>query len=104
MGDAAHAMPPDLGQGAGQAIEDAATITLLLRRASTDSEIDIALRIYDTTRRRRARGIARKSRSMGQVGQLSSPIAVGLRNALLIAAPARLIANAAQRLQRWESP
>ena len=32
LGDAAHAMTPDLGQGAGQAMEDAATLTRLLER------------------------------------------------------------------------
>lgn len=104
LGDAAHAMPPDLGQGAGQAIEDAATLTLLLRRTRSDADVGNVLRIYDTTRRRRTRGIASKSRAMGRIGQLSSPIAVASRDALLNLAPARLIANAAVSLQRWESP
>src|SRR5690606_3870830 len=54
LGDAAHAMTPDLGQGAGQAIEDAATLTLLLRGTRTGADVDTALRTYDRVRRARS--------------------------------------------------
>ncbi|KUF06357.1 FAD-dependent monooxygenase [Leucobacter sp. G161] len=48
LGDAAHAMIPNLGQGAGQGIEDAATLALLLRGATgsgmASGAITVALR------------------------------------------------------------
>lgn len=100
LGDAAHAMTPDLGQGAGQAIEDAATLTLLLR----DHEVPVALQRYDTLRRRRSQQIARSSRAAGRVAQLSSPLAAVARDLLMGIAPKRLAAAAASRVQRWTPP
>ena len=100
LGDAAHAMTPDLGQGAGQAIEDAVTLTLLLR----DHDVPVALQRYDTLRRRRSQQIARSSRAAGRVAQVSSPLAAVARDLLMGIAPKRLAAAAASRVQRWSSP
>lgn len=100
LGDAAHAMTPDLGQGAGQGIEDAVTLTLLLRH----HELDEALARYDRVRRRRSQKIARGSRAAGRIAQLRSPVSAGLRDALLAIAPTRLAAAAAERVQRWAPP
>jgi 2-polyprenyl-6-methoxyphenol hydroxylase-like FAD-dependent oxidoreductase len=110
LGDAAHAMTPDLGQGAGQAIEDAATLPLLLRAATggassaADEHLDGAVRAYDRLRRPRSQSIARRSRAAGRVGQLSGPLAVGARDALLRATPARVAGFAARQVQRWTPP
>ncbi|GAA5044822.1 FAD-dependent urate hydroxylase [Thermocatellispora tengchongensis] len=49
IGDAAHTMPPILAQGAGQALEDVAT----LLRALTAPDVPGALRTYEKTRRPR---------------------------------------------------
>jgi 2-polyprenyl-6-methoxyphenol hydroxylase-like FAD-dependent oxidoreductase len=59
LGDAAHAMTPDLGQGACQAIEDAVVLAAELSR--TD-DIPAALASYDGTRRARTQMVARASR------------------------------------------
>jgi len=99
LGDAAHAMTPDLGQGAGQAIEDAATIALLLRRGG----IDESVRAYDLDRRRRSQPIARRSHATGRVAQLASPIAAA-RDALLALTPPGLVARASLRVQQWRPP
>ena len=50
LGDAAHAMPPDLGQGASQAFEDAAALT---RHLTGAEPADVAQRLlrYDAERR-----------------------------------------------------
>lgn len=98
LGDAAHAMTPDLGQGAGQAIEDAAAIVLLARAGILD------LACYDHARRRHSQLIASRSRAMGRVGQLSSPFAGGLRDAALKLVPGRLAGAAAVRFQVWTPP
>lgn len=60
LGDAAHAMLPHQGQGANQAIEDAAVLAALL--ADTDrSGIGDALRRYEVLRRPRTRQLQRSS-------------------------------------------
>ncbi|WP_433519067.1 FAD-dependent monooxygenase [Nonomuraea sp. CA-143628] len=88
LGDAAHAMSPDLGQGASQAFEDAAALTRHLTGAEA---ADVAQRLlrYDAERRPRANGImraaSRQSRLTSQTGA-----AAWLRDALLRAVPSRL--------------
>ncbi|MEO7349800.1 MAG: FAD-dependent monooxygenase [Terrimesophilobacter sp.] len=104
VGDAAHAMTPDLGQGAGQAIEDAATLALLLKGTRTGSDIDAALRVYDRTRRARSQWVARKSRAMGKLAQCDSPTRASLRDTVLRMTPNTFVGAAASRLQRWQPP
>jgi salicylate hydroxylase len=66
LGDAAHAMEPHQGTGAGQAIEDAYLLaTLLGQRAITMSSISRALRAYDAIRRPFVNDIARRNRLTG---------------------------------------
>ncbi|UVI35044.1 FAD-dependent oxidoreductase [Brevibacterium spongiae] len=108
LGDAAHAMTPNLGQGGGQALEDAATLTVLLtpllagHRAG--SAVETALQSCDDLRRPRTQAIARKSRLMGQVFQLESPLLAGLRDAIFSAVPSRFIAAQAASVQKWSPP
>ncbi|GAB3569898.1 FAD-dependent monooxygenase [Spelaeicoccus albus] len=70
VGDAAHAMPPDLGQGAAQGLEDAVRLGA--------SSHDLAL--YDAERRPRAQDVARRSRRIGAMAQWVSPRGIWLRN------------------------
>ncbi|MCA1370344.1 FAD-dependent monooxygenase [Bradyrhizobium sp. BRP14] len=83
LGDAAHAVTPDLGQGAGLAIEDAAVLAALLGRLP----IQRALSEYDARRVDRARRIATASRLYARVAQWSNPLVVPLRNMLLSSIP-----------------
>lgn len=69
LGDAAHAMTPNLGQGACQALEDSATLGALLRPGVDPRP---ALARYNSLRRPRTQSISRNSRRIGTVGQLSS--------------------------------
>lgn len=57
IGDAAHAMTPNLGRGGCEAIVDAVTLARLLPAQPTDQ----ALAAYDRTRRRRTRRLAARS-------------------------------------------
>lgn len=155
LGDAAHAMTPNLGQGGGQALEDAATLTVLLtpllgespgsgasrlgrveEQAATGAgtraganpdhragprtgedpdhnlgpsvsippDLAAALGRYDSLRRPRTQSIAQKSRLVGQMFQLESPLLAGLRNAVFSAVPSRLIAAQAASVQKWSPP
>ncbi|MET8837138.1 FAD-dependent monooxygenase [Micromonospora sp. NPDC004540] len=66
LGDAAHAMTPDLGQGACQALIDAVALADCLRDADDPAA---ALRAYDRRRRRPAQRIAAGARWAGRLSQ-----------------------------------
>jgi 2-polyprenyl-6-methoxyphenol hydroxylase-like FAD-dependent oxidoreductase len=84
VGDAAHAMMPNLGQGACQAIEDAAE---LAQELDSEPDVTTALARYSTLRSRRTAAVVRRSRQMSVVAHLNSPIASAIRNAALRATP-----------------
>jgi 2-polyprenyl-6-methoxyphenol hydroxylase-like FAD-dependent oxidoreductase len=77
LGDAAHAMTPNLGQGACQALEDAVALADALR---AHADIPAALRTYEARRAGRANAIVRQSRQVGQVGQWENRLACGVRD------------------------
>lgn len=87
LGDAAHPMTPSLGQGACQAIEDAAGLADAL--AGTNSVSDV-LRLYERRRGGRTAAIVRRSRRMGRIMQSESPVICGLRDTLAAAVPAKM--------------
>lgn len=76
VGDAAHAMTPNLGQGACQALEDAVALGRWLDGAADPEQ---ALRGYEAERRPRAIRFQRQSRSAGALGQWSSPLGIRFR-------------------------
>jgi 2-polyprenyl-6-methoxyphenol hydroxylase-like FAD-dependent oxidoreductase len=80
LGDAAHPMTPDMGQGACQAIEDAVVLADCLNRGSDVAE---ALRAYESRRIPRTRRVVRESRQAGTIAQWSNPLACRIREALL---------------------
>jgi 2-polyprenyl-6-methoxyphenol hydroxylase-like FAD-dependent oxidoreductase len=80
LGDAAHPMTPNLGQGACQALEDAVALARHLRDARDPVS---ALRAYEAEGIARTTPIVRQAYRVGAVGQWSSPIACGVRDALL---------------------
>ncbi len=82
VGDAAHAMTPNLGQGACQALEDAVVLGQLLD-SRDGADISDGLGAYDRLRRPRTQMIVQRSHRIGAVAQWASPVAVGLRNTAL---------------------
>ncbi len=86
VGDAAHAMTPNLGQGACQALEDAVILGRLLD-SRPGADISDGLGSYDRLRRPRTQMIAQRSHRIGAVAQWASPVAVGLRNTALRVLP-----------------
>ncbi|NJP91800.1 NAD(P)-binding protein [Nonomuraea sp. FMUSA5-5] len=63
LGDAAHAMSPDRGQGAGQSLEDAVVLAAALH---AESGVEAALTRYDAERRPRTQATARGARADGR--------------------------------------
>jgi FAD-dependent urate hydroxylase len=85
LGDAAHAIAPHLGQGAGQAIEDAFVLAECLR---TIGDATAALHEYEHRRKARVRGIAKQSRILGRALVLENPLAHSIwRNAVRLTWP-----------------
>ncbi|WP_165249572.1 FAD-dependent monooxygenase [Paludisphaera soli] len=82
LGDAAHPMTPDMGQGACQAIEDAVALADALAQVGP-AEVPAALRSYESRRIPRASRIVRASHQAGTIAQWSNPLACKLREALL---------------------
>jgi 2-polyprenyl-6-methoxyphenol hydroxylase-like FAD-dependent oxidoreductase len=106
LGDAAHAMTPDLGQGGCMALEDAVVLAHLLGRAGAEGTPG-ALADYTAARHRRTQQVAARSRRVGRVAQLSSPSAVtlrdlGLRLGSLL--PRRLASRAMRPIFDWQPP
>lgn len=69
-GDAAHATLPTFGQGACQAIEDAA---VLARTLAAENTVEAALRRYERIRARRSRYVVAMSR-LGALGRKPNPV------------------------------
>ncbi|MCX5613561.1 FAD-dependent oxidoreductase [Streptomyces sp. NBC_00047] len=99
LGDAAHAMAPNLGQGGCQAIEDAAVLAHLLPAGergeggdSTDStdSVPAALAAYTAARRDRTDAVRVRARRVGRLGALRNPLAVAARDLAVRVTPARL--------------
>ncbi len=84
LGDAAHPVTPDLGQGACLAIEDAVVLGHCL---AADADVALALRAYERQRLSRARFLTRNSRWMGHLGQIGNEGLARVRNGLVRLAP-----------------
>jgi 2-polyprenyl-6-methoxyphenol hydroxylase-like FAD-dependent oxidoreductase len=98
LGDAAHAMVPNLGQGANQALEDAVVLAAVAARPD-------GLALYDRARRPRSQRVAKASRAAGRLGQqLSNPVAVTARNAAMNLIPPRLALRTMVRFADWRPP
>lgn len=86
LGDAAHATTPNMGQGAGMAIEDAAVLARFLRTSPTN--VSDAFKLFERQRRARTARIVRTSWQLGRVGQLENPLLTGIRNTVMRLLPA----------------
>jgi 2-polyprenyl-6-methoxyphenol hydroxylase-like FAD-dependent oxidoreductase len=94
VGDAAHAMTPNLGQGGCLALEDAA----VLSRCADD------LARYDRLRRPRAARLTRRARLAGLVAGLSGAVPTAGRDALGRLVPAAVTVRALDGVLGWTPP
>ena len=84
LGDAAHAMTPNLGQGACVAIEDAVVLATCL---NDTANIPAALKNYEKRRVTRANNITRLAHFIGQAVQWENPILAVPRNIIIKSTP-----------------
>ena len=94
LGDAAHAMEPNLGQGAAQAVEDAQALLVALR---AEPDLPAALAAYAAARRRRAGMLQRES---SRFARLALSRRTGPRDALMRVIPEAMRLRAMERLMR----
>lgn len=79
VGDAAHPMTPNAGQGACQALEDAVALGESLKQTSNLSE---AFGLYERRRLRRANRLVSMSRQSTRAVQIENPLLCTLRDQL----------------------
>jgi 2-polyprenyl-6-methoxyphenol hydroxylase-like FAD-dependent oxidoreductase len=84
LGDAAHPMTPDLGQGACQGIEDGVVLAACVTRAPT---VDSALADFEAARLQRVRMMVRESRRLGRIATSDSESVPKVRNGLVAHMP-----------------
>jgi 2-polyprenyl-6-methoxyphenol hydroxylase-like FAD-dependent oxidoreductase len=87
LGDAAHPMTPNLGQGAAQALEDAVVLADALTGPGDPVE---SLRAYERCRIPRTTMIVNRSRQLGRIAHLRNPLVCRFRDAVIKATPQRV--------------
>jgi 2-polyprenyl-6-methoxyphenol hydroxylase-like FAD-dependent oxidoreductase len=100
LGDAAHPMTPNLGQGACQAIEDA---VVLARCLGDGGEVVSSLRLYEARRIPRTADVVRRSRRVGRILQLENPLLCRLRDAVARRTSARAQLRQLETVARYEA-
>lgn len=97
LGDAAHAMAPNLGQGANSALVDAAVLLDELRRAP---DLAGGLDHYQQRRMPAVKRVADASANLGALAELTNPVARWLRDRLLLPLASRLGGDPAARVMQ----
>lgn len=88
IGDAAHATTPNMGQGAGQAIEDAYALSRGIQAYGVTPK---AFAFYEQERLPVANQVIRLSRQIGWAAQWSNPLLVGFRDTVFPFIPKQLL-------------
>ncbi|WP_440107662.1 FAD-dependent monooxygenase [Streptosporangium sp. H16] len=106
LGDAAHAMHPDMAQGAAQALEDAVVLAAAL--AETADDVPAALARYDGQRRPRTQTIVEQARAKGLESTSGNAVSYHLRTLALRMVPSSrwpaLAARALAPVWDWTPP
>jgi hypothetical protein len=96
-------MTPDLGQGGCQALEDGATLGMLLPAGLPAGDVGRALAEYSGHRAERAAGVARRSARAGRLYQ--SPMWLRILAARASGAvPPAMLVRALDRVLAWAPP
>lgn len=99
LGDAAHATTPNMGQGAGQAMEDA----IVLANCLAEYNVNKALTRYDKLRVKHTAKVIKRSRKIGAIAQKDNKLTVSLRNGLMKRMPKRLVSGQTKFLYKAKS-
>ena len=100
IGDAAHAMTPNLGQGAAMGIEDAVVLAETFGEIREGMPPGMAAVRLRERREKRVTWIAGKSRELGEMGQWEGRFKVSARNLVLASAPPFLVRRNIRRVLR----
>lgn len=88
LGDAAHATTPNMGQGAGQAIEDALALSKGFRQYK---DLEKVRTLYEEERIKHTKKVIRLSRQIGAATQLRSRLLAGIRDFLFPFIPSKAL-------------
>ncbi|ALG07180.1 FAD-dependent monooxygenase [Kibdelosporangium phytohabitans] len=100
VGDAAHAMTPNMGQGACQALEDAVTLGAVAR----SGDLAGSLAHYDSLRLRRTQSIVTRSRQAGRIGLTTSAVVAAARDQVMKLVPASVMLRSVSQMYNWSPP
>ncbi|GAB1646081.1 FAD-dependent oxidoreductase [Krasilnikovia sp. MM14-A1259] len=104
VGDAGHAMPHHLGQGACLAFEDVATLAALTANARPGRELHEAIDAYSRMRAPRTTSMVRQMRRMSAVVQARGRLALRARDAALGSLRPRMLGHVHGLATRWQPP
>jgi 2-polyprenyl-6-methoxyphenol hydroxylase-like FAD-dependent oxidoreductase len=93
LGDAVHAMAPHSGQGAAQALVDAAALSHALGSVDTAQALEAAFRSYEAARKRTAERAVAHARRNSRVSLMASPLLCRPRAFVIRRMPAALLAK-----------
>lgn len=99
LGDAAHATTPNMGQGAGQAMEDA----IVLVNCLAEYDLEKALKRYDKIRVKHTAKVIKRSRKIGNIAQKDNKLIVSLRNTVMKRTPKRFVSGQTKFLYKSKS-
>jgi 2-polyprenyl-6-methoxyphenol hydroxylase-like FAD-dependent oxidoreductase len=102
LGDAAHAMPHHLTQGAGLALEDAATLTALVGTGGVG--LEGAMAAYSDQRRARVAQVARQTQRVGAILAPRGALLTRARERAFGALAPRVLDRAAEAVADWHPP
>eukprot|EP01117_Protostelium_nocturnum_P001898 TRINITY_DN1245_c0_g1_i3.p1 TRINITY_DN1245_c0_g1~~TRINITY_DN1245_c0_g1_i3.p1 ORF type:complete len:504 (-),score=164.76 TRINITY_DN1245_c0_g1_i3:45-1556(-) len=106
VGDAAHPITPNMGQGANMAIEDSFVLSILIREHyfvhAKDGHQE-AFYEYVSNRYPHTRKVADESYQQSKVGQWTHPFLVSLRELILRKMPNSFFLNKLKKTNLWSS-
>ncbi|MCH6264473.1 FAD-dependent monooxygenase [Neobacillus citreus] len=87
IGDAAHATTPNIGQGAGQAIEDALILSQVLK---SNRNMEEAFTEFENLRISKTKKIVNLSWRIGKAAQLDNRLLISIRNSIMRRLPSKI--------------
>lgn len=99
IGDACHAMTPNMGQGAGQGIEDAYILSHCFKANNSTQK---AFQQFQSLRFKKVKSIVQTSWRIGKIAQLESNIGRSIRNMVLRSTPKFISQNQSEKVIQLE--
>lgn len=98
LGDAAHPCTPNLGLGGCMALEDALVLAKSFRKEASP---ELALRRYESLRRKRTSHVQQRSLLMGHIGQWENRVVAGGRQMVTSILPAGIFERNLRRVYSY---